>query len=187
MKIYYTTSAGYDFPQTKVSLSLGGFKSSNEVLNDDFSNLFDEISVQTLRTNRDQYIGLILQNDSNEIARNVKCWFVHPEDAICNLQIAAVSTSIDPNSGNCKMERVGSLNSKPFVGIFYDATPLEAAELGDLEPQQELGLWIKRSLNLEKAKQQYNEVAQRDATTQTRWKKIEKQTEEKIDFVIDWK
>ena len=187
MKLYYTTSAGYNSPQVKVPLSIGGFKSSNEVLNDDFSNLFDEISAMTVRTDRDQYIGLILKNDSDNIAAEVKCWFVTNEDDVCSLQIAAVTTAIDPNSGHPSMERIGTINSKPYVGQFYSPTEEDCAAIGNMEPQQEIGLWIKRSLKMDKVKDQYEKVAERDVKTQTRWREIDKQTREKIDFVVDWK
>lgn len=59
LRFYYTTSAGYDNQQTKISDSLGGYKSSTPVPNDTFSNLFDEISLNLASNPREQYIALI--------------------------------------------------------------------------------------------------------------------------------
>lgn len=49
MNLYYTTTVGYDSPQPNSDRSLGGYKSSTKVVNDDFGNLFDELSVMTMK------------------------------------------------------------------------------------------------------------------------------------------
>lgn len=186
MKLFYTTSAGYDEPQKKPTNSLGGFKSSSEVLNDDFGNLFDEISLMTLKTNRDQYIGLILQNDAPVDVQNVLCWFETNEDDICQLELAVATTVIDPKSGDPRFERISTMYNRPTIGQFVAPVETALADLGTMTAGQEYGIWIKRTLLIDKALAEYNNVREKDLTTQTRWKKIEKNKQEKIKFVISW-
>lgn len=59
MRLYYTVSSGYNDPQSKLVNSLGGFKSSTPVPNDQDNNVFDELSLLSLVKGKTQYIGLI--------------------------------------------------------------------------------------------------------------------------------
>lgn len=61
LRFYYTVSSGYNSPQTKVSDSLGGYKSSTPVPNDVFGNLFDEISLNLASNPHSQYVALVLK------------------------------------------------------------------------------------------------------------------------------
>lgn len=63
MNLYYTTTAGYNEAQPNPSISLGGYKSSTLVGNDDFDNMFDEISIMSIRSGRDEYRAIIIRND----------------------------------------------------------------------------------------------------------------------------
>ena len=76
MKLYYTTSVGVDEPQTKPNISLGGFKSGSLVRNNDFDNLFGELSVYTINKEQDEYIGLMLVNDLSNAVENISLYFI---------------------------------------------------------------------------------------------------------------
>ena len=95
MQLYYTTSAGYEQPQTVVAKSLGGYRSANIVKNDDFDNLFGEISSYTIREKRDEYIALMLRNTTGAEVTNVEAWFVPPTENYARFEIAAVRTAAD--------------------------------------------------------------------------------------------
>ena len=72
MKLLYTVSSGYMAEQQNVSYSIGGFASSTVIPNDMFGNLFDELSVNTIRNTRNEYRAIVLHNDSQETAKDVK-------------------------------------------------------------------------------------------------------------------
>ena len=63
MKLYYTVSSYQDTPQRSIGLSLGGYRSSTFVRNDEMNNLFGDISLLSLKQNRSQYIAIQLQTE----------------------------------------------------------------------------------------------------------------------------
>lgn len=88
MNLFYTTMTGYNDEQANPERSLGGFKSSTPVTNDDFSNLFDEISLMTIKTNRDEYRAIVLVNQFSETVKNIVIRLRRPDDAICSYKMA---------------------------------------------------------------------------------------------------
>ena len=92
MRLYYTVSSGYNDPQSKLVNSLGGFKSSTPVPNDQDNNVFDELSLLSLVKGETQYIGLILKNELGVEVKNVQLWFETPEGSYGSFQLAAVQT-----------------------------------------------------------------------------------------------
>ena len=90
MRLLYTVSSGYMAEQQNVSYSLGGFVSSTTIPNDMFGNLFDELSVNTIRNARNEYRAIVLHNDSQEVAKGVKIWFENPETNVCLFKVGAV-------------------------------------------------------------------------------------------------
>jgi hypothetical protein len=59
MNLFYTTTVGYNVDQPNPDRSLGGYKSSTMVVNDDFGNMFDELSIMTLKSGRDEYRAIV--------------------------------------------------------------------------------------------------------------------------------
>ena len=151
MRLYYTVSSGYNDPQSKLVNSLGGFKSSTPVPNDQDNNVFDELSLLSLVKGKTQYIGLILNNE-----------------------------------GQSFFEMIPDIFSKPFYAEFHQATELDKATIGDMEIDQEIGLWLCRSIDKKTVIEDYNNVAEKDTATENRYKPIEKATEESIAFQISW-
>ena len=146
MTLYYTTSAGYEEPQTVVAKSLGGYRSSNIVKNDDFSNLFGEISAYTIREGRDEYIALILQNTTGSPATAVSIWIDPFENSYVDFQIAALRTTVDAEN-NPIMERVRTKNARPFAGDFVETSTDNRLVIGDVAVNEEIGIWFRRSIN----------------------------------------
>jgi hypothetical protein len=148
IKIYYTTTAGQDQPQDKIQLSLGGYKSSTPFKSGELNNLFSEITDYTITVaDQDQYIGLIVVNDSLSVVENINLWFIHPvSGCYSKLYVSAVDLSTDSN-GIKYMESIVNINSKPVYSDFIEADGIDnKQDLGSLEAGGAFGLWIKREL-----------------------------------------
>lgn len=140
MKFYYTAVSKPNVPQSDPALSLGGFKSSSAVPNADFGNLFSDISSFTIQSGRNEYIGLILENVLDKTISNLKLWIETPKDSVCSYRLAIVELSDEG-----ELERVSTINSKPFVADFQETSKENPIEIvGDFTPQSQVGVWIER-------------------------------------------
>jgi hypothetical protein len=148
IKIYYTTATGQDQSQDKIQLSLGGYKSSTLFRSGELNNLFSEITDYTITVaDQDQYIGLIVVNDSLSVVENINLWFIYPvSGCYSKLYVSAVDLSTDSN-GIKYMESIVNINSKPVYSDFIEADGIDnKQDLGSLEAGGAFGLWIKREL-----------------------------------------
>ena len=143
MKFYYTTSAGYDEIQPKPELSLGGFKSGSPTLNDEEGNLFDEITPYSITKDKNEYIALMLVNETGGDITNAQMWFEFPEDSYSKYQIAGVTPAVD-GDGASYIERIETRTSKPFYATFVDAEVGSEYSIGDMLDGDQIGIWIKR-------------------------------------------
>ena len=147
MRLYYTVSSGTEAVQSKPSLSLGGYKSSNPLVNSQIGNLFSDITTLTVQQfNQNQFIGLILKNETGAAVTGIQMWFEYPDGCYSDFTVAAVDLSTDEN-GNKVMEQIPTINSQPLYGEFYEANgPGNAVDIGDLGIDEQVGIWIQRSL-----------------------------------------
>lgn len=183
LKLYYTVSSGYLDIQGNYINSLGGFPSSTEVPNDVFDNLFDEISLSEIKDVKTQYRAIIIKNESEEIIENIELWFEKKDSNICSYQIGA---NILSNDEQPFMEHIPSVYSKPLYTQLYDATVDSKVSIGNLNPGQMIGLWLSRTVDKEKALEEYNNVAEPDPFHRSRYKPIEKEKQETVDLKITW-
>lgn len=186
MKIYYTNQK----PQgqfDKLNLSIGGFQSSTPLINDDFENLFDNISLLSINENRTEYRGLMLFNDDSVTHTNVELWITVPVDCYSDIQLGVVSLNTDTD-GNFFMERLYSQNSKPvYVDQFNEFTGIDnALNIGSLLAGQGVGLWFKRALLKDYIKTDMNDCYQKDAVNKDLWATKEKNKEDDIQLFIKW-
>ena len=188
MQLFYTTTTGYYNEQPNVQASLGGFKSSTPVTNDDFDNLFGEISVMTIRSGRDEYRAIMLRNTMSVTARKVKVRVDVPEDGLATFRMAVGKVGVPNKYGYRSMENIPSIYSRPFQAQFVDMTGDAVLEVGELAPNAEVGLWVCRHIDVEKAKEQYNLVCEPDPTDTTarRWRPVERPKVETVNIVISW-
>lgn len=188
MQLYYTTTTGANNEQPNPERSLGGFKSSTPVSNDDFGNLFDEISLMTMKSGRDEYRAIVLKNEFQQPARNITIKIARPEDAICSYKLAIGEMNVVNKYNQKSMENVLSPNNKPFRAKFIDMTEDAVLEVGDLEAGAEIGLWLCRHVDTEIAKQQYDDVCEQDPADPTgrRYKPVTHPQQESIDMIVDW-
>lgn len=186
LRFYYTTSTGNNNPQTKAAESLGGYRSSTPVPNDTFSNLFDEISLNTQANPKDQYIATILKNEGTETLKNVELWFSNvTEKPYGKIMVGAIKMNEDEEE-NPVTPGTSSIYENPYWISFYDATEEDKVVLGDMEPEAEICLWFRRVLDKEIMYEDYNAVAERDMTSQNRYKKIGRQTEDIFNINLSW-
>lgn len=188
MNLYYTTTVGYDSPQPNSDRSLGGYKSSTKVVNDDFGNLFDELSVMTMKNNRDEYRAIILRNDYDTPVAQVKVNVIISEDAICSYKMA-IGVLNGKNKYNQKfMENVETVFGKPFHAKFVEMTADTILEIGRLNPGDEVGLWVCRHVDIEAARHQFNDVCEPDPKDPTGriYRPITYPTTESVDIAISW-
>lgn len=190
MQLYYTTTTGYDAVQTNASRSLGGFKSSTLVVNDNFSNLFDDISIMTVRNARPEYRAIILRNEFDHQVRKVKLSVQCPEDSICKYKVGVEYLSSVDKYGTKRMSNVQSAQSRPFSVQFMDMSSDVVLDIADaLDSGREVGIWVCREIDKTKAKEQYDKVCKPDPADPTgrRYVALERLQEEAVNIVIDWK
>lgn len=144
MKIFYTVSSREGDPQTKASMSLGGYQSGSPVPNGAFYSLFSDISIMTIERALPEYVGLIIRNVLEKTFSSVKLWVEVPAGGICKYRLAVVELS---DSG--EMELLPTLNSQPFVGEFQDAVSEETAIVvnGAFSPESQFGVWVERVID----------------------------------------
>lgn len=183
LKLYYTVSSGYLDIQNNYINSLGGFPSSTEIPNDVFDNLFDEISISEIKDTKTQYRAIVIKNEGESVLKNVELWFEKKDSNICFYQIGATLLSNDEQPF---MEQTPSIYSKPLYTQLFDATVDAKVSVGDIQPNQMIGLWLSRTVDKEKALEEYNNVAEPDPLHRSRYKPIEKVKQETVDLKITW-
>jgi len=185
MRLYYTSST-LNTPQTKPSLSLGGYKAVSPIPNDQFGNLFGDISMYTVKNAVDQhYIGLILVNEK-AAASSVYLWFEHPEGAYSKMRVAAVDLLVDPE-GNQYMEQIPAYTSKPLYAEFHEANgEANKVDLGPIPAGGAIALWINRELNLEVIKEEQGKIFEPNPLQTYIFQEIELAKEDSIAMVLDW-
>ena len=185
MKYYYTTSSGQNEIQPKPALSLGGFRANSPILNDEFANLFDEITSYTITKNKNEYIALMLRNETGEDKTNLQLWVTHPEDAYSKYQVAGVIPTVD-GDGNPYIERIETRTSKPFYVDFEDAEETSKYDLGDLVDEGQLGIWIKRELLLDLIEEAECDVYEDDPENPRRFKEKIQSLSDSINIELSW-
>lgn len=184
MNIYYTTSAGEGQTQPKTTASLGGFKAGNTVRNDDFDNLFGEISVYTVSQGRDSYVALVLKNDLPQDAENVKIWIEEEADTYCNFQLAVVQMT--EQNGAMVMERTRDIYSRPYYAEFNTLDVDNKGELGTMVPDSQFGVWVKRIINKENIEAAANDLYETDPNNPHRVVAKNKDKTETFKVCISW-
>lgn len=185
MKLLYTVSSGFLNPQSNFVNSLGGYVSSTEVPNDIYNAVFDELSLSEIIGRKNQYRAIVLYNDSDIVLSNVELSIVAEDTNICDYQLAAVAMT-ETEDGAFIMDSIPNSYSKPTV-TFYNATE-EPVSVGDMQPNQYIGLWLMRRIDYQKAEEEYNDVAQIDplVANGNRYKPVEKIKEESFNLTINW-
>jgi hypothetical protein len=192
MKIYYTTSVGTDEEQKNAKLSLGGFRSSSVVPNLRIGNLFGDISEYTIQIDRDQYIALMIRNETEADITNLKLHFEYPIDDEDNnisdtlFKIGAVEPGdVD---GEEYIERLQDFYSAPYSVDFHEADGIaNQVLLGDLANNTSFGLFFCRSLKKDKILEDYQNMIEKDEPDNSNiYRQNELPTKDEIKIVLNW-
>lgn len=140
MFFYYTGSVDLDQPQPSPLSSLGGYKSSSRVPNDDYNNLFSDSGYSDEVDGAENVIGIVLKNELGATKTNITLFVDVDVADTTKYYVAAVTM---PQG---IMETINSTTSKPYLGAFVDITGVanRATLSASLENGGLIGLWIKR-------------------------------------------
>ncbi len=185
IRIYYTTPEKEGVEQIRPTLSLGGYRASNPIPNDEFGNLFGEITPLTIAKNKNEYRALVIMNEGVEAIQNVSLWFEVGKDDYAEFEISAVQMVQDSN-GEYMMEQVNTIYSKPMYSEFHEANGEDSSvSIGDLEPNIPIGVWVKRGLNTDNINRVLDESVYYDRVKKVYVEKTLPQSES-IGLVIDF-
>lgn len=158
LKFYYTNISENGGIQTRSDLSLGGYKSATVVPNDSVGNLFSDISVYSVRENRDEYIALTLVNETGAEVTDVILYFDYPENRQKDIELAFVSFNLSD-----EIEIIPNSYSKPFNATFNAADGVDnALNIGTLAVGAKIGVWFKKILNVSNIKLPYGDSSLED-------------------------
>ena len=185
MQLYYTTSAGYEEPQVVVAKSLGGYRSSNIVKNDDFDNIFGEISSYTIREARDEYIAIILRNTTGGPVTATTIWVESPDNSYASMQLVALRTTVDAENDPI-MERVRTKFTRPFTGTFVDTAEDNRLTIGTIANNEEVGIWLRRIINRTNVDTVLNTIYERDPDNNNIYREVALDQNETHSFRVDY-
>jgi len=148
IKFWLTGAGSVDDPQTDPNASLGGNRSSTEMVTAELNNLFDDIIGMEAESGDTEYRGIIIQNTHASLTLyNAKAFLsVQPNGSRATKESIQIAT--DTVWGGNNIDAIGIENNAPTgaeTGAFSaPATYATGLSLGDLGPNGQMGLWIKR-------------------------------------------
>lgn len=180
MNLYYTNVAYADQDQNRPDLSLGGFKSSSKVPSADYNNLFGDVSAYSVQTKKEEYICIILKNETGVIANTVKLWVNLPTETSFKIEVGAALPNL---SG--EVERIQTPYQRPMYATFVQAEgELSAVDLGNIAINGMIALWFKKVVNVEGILAQEDDMAL--ATYFDTNNENVKPSIQDIDIVLSW-
>lgn len=187
MKLYYTVTSKQDDPQAKSSLSLGGYKSYNEVTNATIGNLFPDISMYTVKNKITKYyVGVMLKNDSAVTTYDVKLWVEYNTGCVSIVKAAVLDLVADDN-GEMFMERIANNSTKPLYATFYECEDeANAIDIGDMLAGELVGVWFEREIDIDTISTQQNEIYTRDPNDPYHYLPVELDTEDNVEIHIGY-
>jgi len=145
IELRYTGATNSSDTQTIASKSLGGYVSPSKVPNDDFSNLFDEISLMSKQLKkREARLIAIVNISSTEDYGSLSAMFTLQNNSDVKYKVAFVAPSED--SDGLYFERLNSQRELPAYATFQDIVTLQTLNLGTLNAGKALGMWLIREL-----------------------------------------
>lgn len=144
MKFLYTGAGEPNDPQTKAIFSLGGYVSSSSVANDVLNEVFGEISQSKDFNTR--YRLLAIKNILTTTVDNVLIKVFLNEDIVSELQMALIVPATN-DCGDYVFEKITNQYAKPLYGDFVVVEDGLVLNIGTMEPDSVVGLWISRKID----------------------------------------
>jgi len=189
MKFYYTTTAGTEeegYSRQEPERSLGGFRSGTPVPNGQLNSLFGDISKYTEEQVKDEYIALILKNETGGDITGINVYFTFPEGSYSKFEIAAVDLNVD-SEGRNYMENVPNYNSAPYFATFVGADGVANKQnIGGLVDDAEVGIWIKRVINTDVIVTDRENFIYKENESDTQYVQKGLNTEDSIVINLEW-
>jgi len=185
MNIYFTVSSAPEATQSSPQKSLGRYISSTQPKNDDFGNLFSDLSMLSIRNARTEYVALMIRNELGVPATNVKIWSERPETSYTKYLMAGIVPAKNVN-GDWQMEQVRDRYSRPFMGDFYEATVDDKIEFGTVAPDDVIAVWVAREFLVDYIKEDSLNVYEPDPDNQNRYIPTQKGKSDTISIKISW-
>ena len=146
IKFWLTGVVVVDNPQTDPNASLGGSRSSTEMVTAQLNNLFDDISGAEASAGDTEYRGIIIQNKHASLTLyNAKAFLsVQPNGSRATKESIQIATAT-VWEGDC-IGTIATENDAPNGASAFSAPATYATglALGDIVPDGEIGLWFKR-------------------------------------------
>ncbi len=152
MQFYYTGNKQPRLPQLLPERSLGGYVSISEVPDGLLSNLFDQVSLYTQRTNKPEYRVIALFNDDNVTYSGLQAWVEYnnqsSDEIDAGLYQIGFATFKTDNCGDLYVDSLGNTQAAPRGVTLVDA-PSEGFSLAlpNLEAGMYVAFYLKRTLN----------------------------------------
>jgi 4-hydroxy-3-methylbut-2-en-1-yl diphosphate synthase IspG/GcpE len=180
MNLYYTNVAYADQAQNRPDLSLGGFRSSSKVPSADYNNLFGDVSAYSIQTNKEEYICIMLKNETGVIATAVKLWVSLPTETSFKIEVGATTPTITG-----EVERIQTPYQRPMYATFVSVEgEVNAASLGNIAINGMIALWFKKIVNISALQEQETDTSLANyfaANSENR-----KPSVQDIDIVLSW-
>jgi len=112
MKLFYTGAYAKNQEQKDPFLSLGNYASLTEFTNDDFSNLFSEVTQNTIKENKASTSVLAILNDSEATYADLYVTLSLDRDDVSRFKGALVEHSVD-DCGDMVFPKLNNPNSTP--------------------------------------------------------------------------
>lgn len=186
IELFYTNSIKEGLDQTNFLKSLGGYISGTKVPNDNFNNLFFNLSLIGINNIKKgiisyEIIGLGIKNSSSIKLNDINIWVEKEENSIGEFYMSIVNLSEDVNGKY--MEKILNRNSSPYYATFYDINGIDKKKnIGDLIAGGLLGFWLKRIIDINKIDNLFND----DYLYNNYKNNITPYNKEIINLKIDW-
>lgn len=140
--LYYTGAEKYNEEQQLPSQSLGGYCSSTSIDNDEFGNIIDQVSDVVNYGVRHRMV--VFKNPYSTPITDIKIW--SDDGEVLEFELSVVLPSSDQND-NPIFESIKKDSSKPYQAQFRVADQDNPFTIESLDPQQEIGIWLKSKIN----------------------------------------
>ena len=147
MVLLYSGAVVFNNSQPIADQSLGGYPSSSSIPNARIANLFSTITKKTVTTNQYEVKMIVIKNTTGNTVSGITIYTTTPDNSLCQLQLAAVSPTID-SCNNPVFESIIDSQSLPYQATFSSCEGTEnAITISSLANNAYIGLWVKKSID----------------------------------------
>ncbi len=146
MILVYSGSKEPNIPQPHPELSLGGYASSSIV----GGNLWSDVGRSEILQTPVEYRFIVLRNPSDNIVENIKIYYEVPSGSSHYFEMSLVAPGKDKCCSRNEWERIPDPFFLPTFAEFSDNLDLsDSFEIERMDSGQEVGIWIRRVINVE--------------------------------------